>query len=356
MLLVLPLVAVLLTACSEPCEPVPEGGLGELTAWEADYADSAQWPDPPEVEYLDGEDGLPLAYTDWLPDDWDGTGPVVVLVHGSSAHGGLYSVLGEGLAARGVLARLIDMRGHGLSRCPVLPDCDPAELPSYTDDGSYWPGRPGDALDEHQLVRDLQAHAQALEGSWPEASMGLAGHSSGGGLVSRAIETSGAQGAVGVALIAPFNHPEQPQVELGSWECGAIVGTPYAQVDLGALGDARRGNAHRYVISLHKEPEYQDALDTLQYTYALNQGLAVTDPDQFHQAFAVPTLWVAGREDTMLDLEASRAEFERMPGATAFVEVEDTSHVGLTWSDGVAGALAAFAHDPEAASSGVIEP
>jgi alpha-beta hydrolase superfamily lysophospholipase len=313
-------------------------------------------PEPPQTAFLAGEEGLALAYADWVPEDWDGTGSVVLFVHGSSAHGALYATLGQGLSSRGVYARLIDMRGHGLSRCPKAGDCDPFQTPTYTDDGDYWPGRPGDALDEHQLARDLNAHLDDLRARAPDARLVLAGHSSGAGLVSRTLETTGTNGLAGAALLAPFNHPEQPQVTLGSWECGSIVGTEYAQVDLGALGDARRGNPHRYVLTLNKQPDYQDPLDTLQYTYSLNQGLAVTDAETFHQAFVLPTLWVAGQEDQMLDLEASRGEFERLPYGSAFVEVAETSHVGVSWSDGVAAVLAAFAVDPDSVQSGVIEP
>jgi len=345
-----------LAACSTDCEPAPEGSLGDPTAWEAAYLSGDGAPSPPDYAHLTAGDSFSLAYVDWVPDGWDGSGPAMVLVHGSSAHGALYATLGSGLADRGVYARLIDMRGHGMSRCPSPDSCDPTATPDYSDDGVYWPGRPGDALDEHQLVRDLGEHLDDLRRRFPGASLLLAGHSSGAGLVSRTVETAGAAGLAGVALLAPFNHPEQPQVELDAWECGAVVGTEYAQVDLGALGDARRGNPHRYVLSLNKQPEYQDALDTLQYTYSLNQGLAVMDPDAFHQAFTLPTLWIAGQEDELLDLDASRGEFERLPGGVAFVEVADTSHVGVSWSDGVAEALAAFAVDPAGQRSGVIEP
>jgi hypothetical protein len=45
-----------------------------------------------------------------------------------------------------------------------------------------------------------------------------------------------------------------------------------------------------------------------------------------------------------------------VPGATAFVVAEYTSHVGMTWSDGVAAALTDFAHAPEGASSKVSKP
>jgi len=277
------------------------------------------------------------------------------VLHGSSAYGELYSALGEGLAAQGVLARVVDLRGHGLSACVAPSECGTEAARVYEDDGAYWPGRPGDALDDSQHARDVALHLEDMRMRWPDARLLLMGHSSGGGLVSRYIEGAGMAGLDGAILLAPFNHSEQPQNDLLSWDCGRGVGTAYAQVDLGALGDAMRDNPHRYVLDLVKNEDYRADLDTERYTATTMHGLAVRDPDRFHAAFSGPTLWVAGERDALLDLDASREEFEKMPGGMAFVTVADTSHVGVSWSSGVAQVGAAFAKDPSSVRSGVIE-
>lgn len=348
--------ACMLVSCGEPCRDAPQGDLGEPTPWEREFVAGTGLPASPAAEFLAAQDGLSLAYRDWTPTDWDGTGPTVLLLHGSSAYGELYAALGEGMAAQGVLVRIVDLRGHGLSSCVAPSECGTRSPRVYEDDGVYWPGRPGDALDEFQHARDVATHLEDMRARWPEARLLLMGHSSGGGLVSRVIESGGMAGLDGAILLAPFNHPDQPQNELLSWDCGRGVGTAYAQVDLGALGDAMRGNVHRYVLDLVKNEEYRADLDTERYTATTMLGLSVLDADRFHAAFRGPTLWVAGQEDALLDVEGSRDEFERMPGGAAFVVVSETSHVGVTWSSGVAQVCAEFAKDPESIASGTIEP
>lgn len=350
------LAVAMVASCQEPCRPAPEGDLGEPTAWEQEFLAGGGLPESPPPEFLAAEDGLPLAYRDWVPQGWDGSGAMVLVLHGSSAYGELYGALGQGMAAEGVLARVVDLRGHGLSACVREGVCGTAETRTYADDGAYWVGRPGDARDESQHARDVDLHLEDMRARWPEASVVLMGHSSGGGLVSRYIEGAGMAGLDAAILLAPFNHPDQPQNDLTSWDCGRGVGTAYAQVDLGALGDAMRDNPHRYVLDLVKNEDYRADLDTTRYTATTMLGLSVRDEERFHAAFTGPTLWVAGEDDALLDLDASRAEFERMPGGAAFVAVRGTSHVGVTWSEGVARACAAFATDPSSVASGTIDP
>ncbi len=348
--------AVLLASCQDPCRPAPEGDLGEPTAWELDFLAGGGLPESPPPEFLTAEDGLSLAYRDWVPDAWDGTGAMVLLLHGSSAYGELYGALGQGMAEEGVLVRIVDLRGHGLSACVRDRECGTSEPRTYVDDGAYWVGRPGDALDESQHTRDVDLHLEDMRARWPDARLLLMGHSSGAGLVSRYVEGAGMAGLEGAILLAPFNHPEQPQNDLTSWDCGRGVGTAYAQVDLGALGDASRDNPHRYVLNLVKNEDYRADLDTTRYTATTMLGLSVRDVDRFHAAFSGPTLWVAGDRDALVDVDTSRSEFERMPGGAAFVTVRDTSHVGVTWSRAVARASATFAVDATSVSSGVLEP
>ncbi len=345
-----------LVACGEPCEPAPEGDLGEPTAWERAYLDGGGLPQSPSPEFLDAEDGLSLAYRDWTPDSWDGTGAMALLLHGSSAYGELYAQIGQTMAQEGVLVRIVDLRGHGLSSCVTRTECGTESPRTYVDDGAYWVGRPGDALDESQHARDVIAHLEDMRARWPGAQPTLMGHSSGAGLVARVIESRGMAGIGGAILLAPFNHPDQPQNDLISWDCGRGVGTTYAQIDLGALGDAMRDNPHRYVLDLVKNEDYRADLDTVRYTANTMIGLSVEDPDRFHAAFTGPTLWVAGDQDALLDLQLSREEFDRMPGGAAFVSVNDTTHVGVTWSAGVARQCAAFAIDPSSVRSGSIDP
>ena len=350
--------AVLSSCAPPPCDNPTEQTLGALTPWEQAYLD-APAPASPPPSFLAAEDGLGLAVHDWVPTDWDGAGSVVLFVPGSSAYAELYAQLGEGLATRGVLSRIIDVRGHGRSVCSASGECNDPPAGGYRtqDDGDYWVGRPGDSLDEDQITRDVSRHVAALRALYPDARLTLSGHSSGGGVVSRYVEHGGLATVDGVALIAPFNHPDQAQNLEGAQSlCPDTAGSSYAQVDLAALGDALRGNEHRYVLNFVKEPALTTDLDTLRYTYPTVAGMAADDPDGFLAAYVQPVLWLAAEHDAVLDLAASRAQFDRLAGGGAFVTVLGTSHVGLSWSDPVAGVLATWAVDPTAVVTSELSP
>ena len=230
------------------------------------------------------------------------------------------------------------MRGHGRSVCESPTSCaDPGHSPRQPpDDGRYYPGRVGDSADADQLVRDLDRHLVHLQALWPEASPHLVGHSSGGGLISRYLENTGASGLASVTLLAPYNHPDQPQVRPSvQLQCETYAGTDYARLDLGALGDALRGNLHRYVLTFHKGDTLTDPIDTLAYTWATVQGMAARDPDHFWTTHTAPLLFVAADQDHLLDSEESARQAARAAGPHRFVEMADTSHIGLAWSEAV---------------------
>lgn len=337
----------LLAACAgeDPCAPDDAAPLGTLTAWEQDLAETEPLPESPDPGTLTAEDGLALSYRDWVPAAWDGTGPLTVLVPGSTAHAEVYARLAQGLQDRGVYTRVIDVRGHGRSVCASATDCsDPGFTPrDIVDDAAYFPGRLGDSADDNQLARDLGLHLADLAAAWPDASHFLAGHSSGGGLVSRYAENAGVADLDGVILLAPYNHPDQPQVRPEVLlDCPDMAGTNYARVDLGAVGAALRGAVHRYTVRFHKGEDYTLPIDTLAYTWTTMNGMATRDPDAFWQAHTAPLLFLAAEQDHLLDPDISRAQAERAAGAVTFVEVADTSHVGLSWSDEVAGEMAGW--------------
>jgi alpha-beta hydrolase superfamily lysophospholipase len=336
----LPALALLLvSACGNTDEcAIPDNALGSPTAWEQDWLDAGGAPESPAPAAILGEDGLALAHRDWVPVDWDGTGPALVLVPGSSSHSEAYAQLGAALSDNGVYTRIIDVRGHGLSVCRSATDCtDPTFTPRQpVDDSTYFPGRLGDAADPDQLARDLGAHLADLSARFPAASLHLAGHSSGGGLVSHYVENAGAHAVSSVSLLAPYNHPDQPQVRPEvQLDCPDLAGTAYARLDMGALGDALRGDLHRYVLTLHKGADLTQPLDTLAYTWATVQGMAASDPDGFWAAHTAPLLFVIADEDNILDPSISAEQAERAAGPVTVWVAEETSHVGLAWSAAV---------------------
>lgn len=322
---------VCLSACGEDEEcSQPTEGLGQPTEWERAYLDGPA-PVSPSPAFVQGEENVPLAHRTWLPSQ--APGAAVVFVHGSSAHSREYAGLGQGLSQSGVVGRLIDVRGHGLSICRPDGDCsNPATIDrTAIDDGRYYPGRLGDARDANQLIRDLTTHLEDVRATWPDLPICLAGHSSGAGLVARFVEHGGLAAVDRVALVAPHNHADQPQNHTVE-TCGDTIDNGYAVVGLGAIGDALRGNEHRYTLTFRKEAQYLDPLDTLANSYTVMVGMQTAGPESFLVAFQRPTLWIAATQDALFDLDIQRQQFEALPGGGSFVVFDDTSHIGLAWS------------------------
>jgi len=332
------LLILVFTGCEESSCMENPAPLGELTAWENSFYSENRAPDSPSAEYLNGEDGLGLAYRDWIPDEWIGEGDIVVLVPGSSSHSEQYSVLGRGISERGVYTRIIDVRGHGLSVCRSSSDCSlenfwPWE---YRDDNDYYVGRIGDSFDSNQIIRDLGRHVATLKEEFPFANIYVAGHSSGGGVVSRFADAGGVNLADGLILLAPFNHYEQPQ----NREDNSNYCRSYANIDTGALGAAIRGDIHRYVLFFDHGDELTLSNNVTQYSYTTMTGMATEDPVKFWQSFTKPHLFIAAENDHLLDPEKSRKQFEKAAFPGDFTLIKNTSHIGLTISDEVAETIA----------------
>lgn len=339
---------ILLVACGEPdtCTIDEADSLGELSAWEQDYTQLSPSELPPVQTQILNEDGLPLAFRDFEPSGWNGSGWAMLFLPGSSSHSGNYGDWGQHLADLGVYVRILDLRGHGLSVCAEAACGEPESVDRRpVDDGRYWTGRVGDSLDDRQITRDVSAALEQLASDQPLAQIALGGHSSGGGVVSRYVEGSGAPGVGKVVLLAPYNHPEQPQIrEEVVLECPETVGTSYAQVDLGALGDALRGNIHRFVLQLNKSEQYTDPLDTTAYSYTTMTGMAASTPQDFWAAYRVPVLLLTGTEDHLLDPQRSEDEVYRATQGV-FGELPMTSHIGILWSTDAAKQAAGFLQD-----------
>jgi len=142
----------------------------------------------PEHSFV-ARDGTRLPYHQF----GDDTGPLIVLIHGSSAHGGLYQALGEGLANFGTVI-VPDLRGHG-GQTPV-----------------------GDVNYIGQLEDDL-ADLVAATRSSEDQKVIFVGHSSGGGLLVRYAGNPRQTPADAVVLLSPylgFNAPTMRE-DAGGW-------------------------------------------------------------------------------------------------------------------------------------------
>jgi alpha-beta hydrolase superfamily lysophospholipase len=136
------------------------------------------------IRELSGElraaDGVRLHHVAWLPDAPPRA--VVLVSHGHGEHGGRYAELARHLAERGMTVHAIDHRGHGKSGGPR----------GHVD-------RFGD------YVRDLEAWRRAVTAEVPSAvPVFLLGHSLGGLIAIRHLQTHPEAGFRGAILSAPL--------------------------------------------------------------------------------------------------------------------------------------------------------
>ena len=243
-----------------------------------------------------------------------GSGPPLVLLHGWAMHGGIFAPLIEALRDHRTL-HVVDLPGHGHNR-----DCGvPLEL-------------------------DVFAHAvldAVPDAPWCGWSLG--------GLV---------------ALHAASNHPERiPALAMICATPKFVVADDWPQgmprqVFEGfanGLRDDWRGTIDRFIAleafgSDHMREELRMLRDAVlergePATHVLAEGLHVLEDSDLRAALPglrMPSLWIAGRRDRLVNPQAMRASVEIAPDAR-FVQVEHAGHAPfLTHADEVANALLGF--------------
>ena len=139
----------------------------------------------PELSRFQARDGTWLAYR-LYPAAGEATNRIAILAHGSSASSDEMNPAAKALAAAGVTAVAIDVRGHGAS------------------------GTRGDIGHAGQIEDDLADLCDHLRKARADAHFVLIGHSLGGGFVARVAGTPLGRGFDRFVLLAPFLGPQAP--------------------------------------------------------------------------------------------------------------------------------------------------
>ena len=145
----------------------------------------------PDLSRFQARDGTWLAYR-LYPAATGEKDRVAILAHGSSASSDEMNAAAKALAAAGVTAVAIDVRGHGASA-----------------------GR-GDIGHIGQLEDDLADLLDCLGEAYPNARFQLIGHSLGGGFAARVSGTPVGQRFERFILLAPFLGPDAPTSGAGN--------------------------------------------------------------------------------------------------------------------------------------------
>lgn len=251
-----------------------------------------------------------------------GDGPPLVLIHGWAMHGGVFHALVDRLRDRRTLY-LVDLPGHGLSR----DDSTPLEFDAVCD----------------------AIQAQVPVAPWIGWSLG--------GMFSL---HAAVRDPVRVpALVALCSSP--CFVRGAEWRFGVSpeIFRDFAQ----GLADDYRGTLDRFVAleafgSDHAKEELRELRAELfargePAARVLVDGLRIletTDLRPLLSRLRVPSLWIAGRRDRLVDPRAMRlaaATIEQVgPAYASFVEIEHAGHAPfLTHVDEVVAALDGFLAD-----------
>lgn len=243
-----------------------------------------------------------------------GSGAPLVLLHGWAMHGGVFTPLADRLAGRFQL-HLVDLPGHGRSRDSAVP------------------------LEPDAVVDAVAARVPVAP--W-------LGWSLGGMFALRAAATRPERVPGLVMLCSAPRFVREPGADDGRYGMSAEIFAGFAEglrsdyhgtlerfIALEAFGsDDARGElrALRAEVFARGEPPAE----------ALAQGLDLlrsVDQRALLPTLGVPSLWIGGRRDRVVDPRAMRAAAERTPGAT-FVQIEHGGHAPfLTHADDVADAI-----------------
>jgi pimeloyl-[acyl-carrier protein] methyl ester esterase len=243
-----------------------------------------------------------------------GEGPPLVLLHGWAMHGGILAPLVEGLRARRTL-HVVDLPGHGHNR-----DCG--------------------------IPLQLDACANAVLDVVPEAPW--CGWSLGGLVALHAASTRPARIPALAMLCATPRF-----VVADDWPHGMPASVFRGFAD--GLRDDWRATIDRFIAleafgSDHMREELRMLRDAVlahgePSPRVLAEGLGVLEGSDLRAVLPdlqVPSLWIAGRRDRLVDPRAMRTAAERAPTAQ-FLEVEHAGHAPfLTHADEVAAALLGF--------------
>jgi len=245
--------------------------------------------------------------------DTQGSGTDLVLVHGWAMHSGVFAPLVRELG-QGFRLHLVDLPGHGFSR----------------DDGTSLD--PADSA-----LRIAKAVPRAIWLGW-----------SLGGLVAMRAALDLPQQVRGLVLIAA-----SPRFVVGDdWPCGVA---PSVFTEFGAgLASDYRGTIERFLaLEALGSDRTRNELRTLKTQVfargepalsALSEGLRVLDASDFRaemSRISMPSLWVAGRRDRLVNPEAMRWAAQQCGGR--YVECNSGHAPFLGHAESLAATIGEFA-------------
>lgn len=240
-------------------------------------------------------DGLRLPTRAWLPDH-DAPRAAVVLVHGLGEHVGRYDALATRLVAAGHAVHGYDQRGHGYAQGPR------AQVRRFDD-----------------LIADLATFVASVRAWHPDVPLVLFGHSMGGVVAARAVQTE----AVHPDLLALSSPAFRDGTDVPGWLrrvlaalAGPFPALPTVRIDPAALSrDAAEVDAYRLDPAVFHGP----VKARLAVEMGRHGALVLADAARL----AVPVLLLHGKEDRLARPGASAELHRALEGRDATLVLYD---------------------------------
>jgi len=267
----------------------------------------------PELTRFQARDGTWLAYRLYA----GGGERVAILAHGSSASSDEMNALGKALAAAGVTAVALDVRGHGAS------------------------GARGDIGHIGQLADDLADLLGGLRAAYPAARFSLIGHSLGGGFAARIAGTPVGQNFDRFVLLSPFLGARAPTNRPGNGHWAEVDVPRIVALNILAGAGVEWGQSLP-VIAYANDPAAAKFVTPV-YSFRL---LADYGPD-FDWTKMMATIRaagdkvrvIAGADDELMDAPAFERELK--PLGAGVTVIPGVDHMGVVYDPAALAAIVA---------------
>ncbi len=287
--------AVLAAMIAQPLVPPPPLASIQQGAQKIDVKDA------PSLSYFPARDGTQIGYRVFKPANAV-AGPTAILIHGSAGHSINQVPLGRALAAAGVQAIAVDMRGHGVS------------------------GARGDVTYIGQNEDDL---ADLLDHLKPSDKPVLVGFSMGGGFAARVAHTLLGDKFSRFVLASPFLGTDAPTSRPSTGEARwANVDTPRI-IALTILNRSGIDCCGSLPVVAYGLPSEIQRYATTRYSFNLlssfgPKNLRYRDLSGIPQPIAI----VAGEKDELMFAERY-AEVAKTAAQAQFAIIPGVDHMGL---------------------------
>lgn len=228
-------------------------------------------------DHLLSRDGLRLPTRSWLPDD-DDPRAAIVLVHGLGEHVGRYDALATRFVRAGYAVHGYDQRGHGYAQGPR------AQIRRF-----------------EQLVDDLALVVSGVRASHPDVPLVLLGHSLGGLVAVRAVQS----GAVRPDLLVLSSPSLRDGMDVPRWvrRLLAALAEPFPALPTVRIDPEALSRDPEEVDLYRKDPAgYHGPIKARMAAEMTEHGRrALDEAERVH----APLLIVHGKNDQLADPGAS---------------------------------------------------